>query len=89
MKIKKGYTLKNSMGNYVVIATGDRRKDFMGLMKLNDVAAKIWNYAKEGKSIEEAAKNLAGEYTGITYEKALEDVKKFVDGMIEKGFFEE
>ena len=60
MKIKSGYVIRQVMGNYVVIATGEESRGFHGMVKLNETAANIWSYISEGKSEEAQATGLSG-----------------------------
>lgn len=85
MKIKKGFTLRNVMGQNIVLAEGNNSDSFGKLITLNSSAAKLWEELK-GKSfdIEDAANLLVKNY-GIDKEQALADATYIIDLMTEKG----
>lgn len=85
MKIKEGYMIRDVGGQAVIIPVGDRKKDFSGLVKLNDTAKIIWESLTEECTVEEIALKLVEKY-GIPKDKALGDVEKFVENMKKEGF---
>lgn len=85
IKIKDGYQIRKILDRDVVTADPDV---FNGIIKLNDTGALIWNGVAAGRSPEEIAEDIFSEYE-TTREKALEDVKKFIADLTEKGVFEE
>lgn len=85
IKIKDGYQIRKILDRDVVTADPDV---FNGIIKLNDIGALIWNGVAAGRSQEEIAEDIFSEYE-TTREKALEDVKKFIADLTEKGVFEE
>ena len=85
IKIKGGYQIRKILDRDVVTADPDV---FNGIIKLNDTGALIWNGVAAGRSPEEIAEDIFSEYE-TTREKALEDVKKFIADLTEKGVFEE
>ena len=42
MKIKDGFILRSVAGTNLVVAVGERSRDFNRMMKLNDTAAFLW-----------------------------------------------
>lgn len=85
IKIKDGYQIRKILDRDVVTADPDV---FNGIIKLNDTGALIWNGVAAGRSPKEIAEDIFSEYE-TTREKALEDVKKFIADLTEKGVFEE
>ena len=85
IKIKDGYQIRKILDRDVVTADPDV---FNGIIKLNDTGALVWNGVAAGRSPEEIAEDIFSEYE-TTREKALEDVKKFIADLTEKGVFEE
>lgn len=87
MKIKEGYVIRKVMGNHVVIATGEQSKNFHGMVKLNNTAAKIWEYIANGLDEDGICAAMLEEYD--VDEKLLrEDIQKAVKTLIEQGFVE-
>ncbi len=87
MKIKEGYVIRQVMGNYVVIATGEESRNFHGMVKLNDTAANIWNYIAEGKSEDEIVAAMLKEYE-VDGAKLRDDVKKTIEILVAQGLVE-
>ena len=87
MKIKEGYVIRQVMGNYVVIATGEESKNFHGMVKLNETAATIWNYIAEGKTEDEIAVCLMNEYD-VEEERVRKDIKNTVQTLAAQGLVE-
>ena len=87
MKIKDGYVIRQVMGNYVVIATGEASLNFHGMVKLNETAANIWSYISEGKSEDEIVSLMLAEYD-VEEHKLRSDVQKTINTLVEQGFVE-
>ena len=87
MKIKEGYVIRQVMGNYVVIATGEESRNFHGMVKLNETAANIWNYIAEGKSEDEIVAAMMNEYE-VEEQQLRVDIKKTVEILVAQGLVE-
>ena len=87
MKIKSGYVIRQVMGNYVVIATGEESRGFHGMVKLNETAANIWSYISEGKSEEDIVSLTIAEYD-VEEQQLRSDVQKTIKTLIQQGFVE-
>ena len=87
MKIKEGYVIRQVMGNYVVIATGEESRNFHGMVKLNETAANIWNYIAEGKSEDEMVAAMMNEYE-VEEQQLRADIKKTVGILVAQGLVE-
>ena len=87
MKIKAGYVIRQVMGNYVVIATGEASRSFHGMVKLNETAASIWNYISKGNSEDEIVSLMMDEYD-VEESKLRSDVQNTIKALIEQGFVE-
>lgn len=85
MRIKEGFVLREVAGQNMVIATGEASKDFHGMIKLNNTGKEIWQGLQEGMSESKIAKDLQEKYE-IDSEKAEQDVKEFINKMLEMGF---
>ena len=53
MKIKDGFILKDVAGSKIVIATGEQRMNFNGVITFNEVGADVFNLLDGNNSVEE------------------------------------
>lgn len=81
MKIKKGFVLREVAGQFVVVPVGDAVIDFNGMITLNKSAKLLFESLQEEKSVGELADLLAEKYQ-IGYDRALADVKDFLDILV-------
>lgn len=88
MKIKEGFVLKKVGDINVVVPIGAKHDGFNGLIKLNETGLFVWQRLEKGENEESIAKTLTEEYD-VTYEKALEDVKAYVEKMREAQIIDE
>jgi hypothetical protein len=89
MKIKKGFTLREIVGEKVIVGEGIEQVDFNRIISVNESAAYLWN-ALQGKTFtdEDAAKVLQEEYE-VDAPTALQDVKELLNDWKEAGLLEE
>ena len=87
MKIKKGFVLRVVGGENVVVPVGEMSKTFHGMINLNDTGAFMWKFFTEEHTLEEGVEALRAEYD-VDNERAMSDVKKFMDIIINNGFAE-
>lgn len=79
MRIKDGFILKDVAGSKIVIATGEARFSFNGVITFNSVGAEIFNLLDGTNSPEDIVAKIASDYNvdaGI--------VKRDFDALIEK-----
>lgn len=79
MKIKDGFILKDVAGSKIVIATGEARLSFNGVITFNSVGAEIFNLLDGTNSPEKIVEKIANDYNvdaGI--------VKRDFDALVEK-----
>ena len=88
MKIKDEYIMKEVAGNNVVMATGDERMDFRGIMMFNEVGAEVFNMLDGKNSVEEIAGKIATDYDA-PYETVEADVNKLIEKMRASGLIED
>lgn len=88
MKIKDGYIMKEVAGNNVVIATGDERIDFRGIMMFNEVGAAVFNMLDGTNSVDEIVCAISKEYEA-SLETIEADVNKLIEKMKEHNLIEE
>ncbi len=86
MKLRKGFTLREIVGENVLVAEGVENIDFDKMIVLNSTAKFLWeNLNGKDFTIEDAVELLTNEYD-VTAEKAREDVellfKQFKDAKI-------
>lgn len=77
MKIKSGLILREVADNYIVVAVGERVKEFNGLINLNSTGAFLWKKLENGAEEEDLVKALLDEYE-IDEQTARKDVSLFV-----------
>ena len=88
MKIKEGFVMRDVLGKTLVVPTEEAGESVKGVIRLNATGKFIWTAVEEGKTAEEIAAMMAAAYE-VSEEKALEDVKAFVEKMKEAGVFSE
>lgn len=79
MKIKDGFILKDVAGSKIVIATGEARLSFNGVITFNSVGAEIFNLLDGTNSPEEIVVKIASDYNVDS-----QIVKKDFDALVEK-----
>lgn len=88
MKIKGEFAVFQDRDSFVAVAEGDFKKEFKGMIKLNETGLLLWKKLKNDVSLEELCDVLCEEYA-ISKEIATEDVKAFIGGLQEAGFIEQ
>ena len=80
MKLKDGLILREVAGQYVIVPTGKRVQEVTNIVYISSSAAYLWDYMKDhGFDKEELVKRIMEHYTGVTKEKASEDIDKFLE----------
>lgn len=88
MKIKGEFAVFQDKDSFVAVAEGDFKKEFGGMIKLNETGLLLWKKLSGGATEEELCAELCREYD-IAEDVALADVKNFVSGLAEAGFIVE
>ncbi len=88
MKIKDGFILKNVAGSKIVIATGEQKMNFNGVITFNDVGAEVFNMLDGTNSVEYIAKSIAEKYS-VSEDLVMGDVTKLIEKMKAHGLVEE
>lgn len=87
MKIKEGYIL-DTIGEQKVAVSLDAGKDkFSGMIKLNEVAAFLWEQLGSETKEEQLVEALTQRYR-VDEETARKDVRNFVDKLDKNGILE-
>ena len=84
MKIKDGFILREVAGSYIVVAVGERVKDFNGVINLNETGAFLWKLLEKDNDAEGLKKALLNEYD-VQEEIATRDVETFINKLTEAG----
>lgn len=84
MKIKDGFILREVAGNYIVVAVGERVKDFNGVINLNETGAFLWKLLEKEMDTAGLKSALLEEYD-VEEAVAERDVNTFVNKLTEAG----
>jgi len=81
MKIKDGYLLRTIAGTHIVVPVAERVIEFKGMMVLNDISAKIWEFLSDDRSYDEIVSHVLSIYETdeATVKKDLDDLLKKMD----------
>ena len=75
MKLKDGLVLREVAGQYVIVPTGKRVQEVTNIVYISSSAAYLWDYMKDHEfEKEDLVKQIMERYTGVTEEKASEDI---------------
>ncbi len=89
MRIKKGFVLRQLLGEYVVNGEGLERVNFNKIVSLNETAAFLWDSLKDKEfDTEMMAELLTGKYE-VSKETALADSIKLAEAWKETGLLED
>lgn len=88
MKIKDGYILKDVAGEKIVIATGEQKLNFNGVMTFNSVGADVFNMLDGTNTVEDIANKIAQDY-GVSVERVKTDVENLIKKMKEHNLIDE
>ena len=89
MKIKKGFVLRQLLGEYVVTGEGLERVNFNKIISLNATAAYLWEQVQDKDfTIEDLANLLTDKYE-VSAETALKDSQTLADSWKEAGLIDE
>lgn len=83
MKIKEGFCLREVAGSYIVVPIGKAKKDFNGMINLNETGAFLWKQLENDIDEEKLIFSLMDEYN-IDRDKAEHGVKKFLDVLLKE-----
>lgn len=79
LKLKDGLILREVAGQYVIVPTGKRVQEVTSIVYISSSAAYLWDYMKDHEfEKEDLVQRIMEHYTGVTEEKAAEDVEKFL-----------
>lgn len=84
MKIKRGFKLLSVAGEYMVVPLGMQTVNFQAMITLNETGAFLWKTLQEECTEDELIDKLQDCYE-VNREKAVGDVKKFLDILNREG----
>jgi len=88
MKIKDGLILRRIADKNIVVPVNERVFGTPGVMTLNDMSARIWEFLQEDRTFEETLAYILDVYD-IDKETAESDLKKLITRMESSGVFEQ
>ena len=89
MKIKKNFTLRKVLSEYMIVAEGIENIDFSKIISLNESSAYLWEKLQGKDFTPESMAELLTEEYEVSYETALADYKALADKWIEVGIAEQ
>jgi len=87
LKIKSEFILREIMGSYIVVPTGENLVDFKVMLTLNETSAFLWNLLQEEKTFDEVVYELISEYN-VDEQTARQDVEEFIKLLTDKRVIE-
>lgn len=87
MKINKEFILREIMGDYIIVPTGETVLEFNGVVSVNEVGASLWNMLQKEVTFEELAQGILNEYD-VEESVAKQDIREFLDKLIENGILD-
>lgn len=88
MKIKSGFIVRSVGGNRMVVATGERSKQFGGMIRLNDSGSFLWEKLSQETDKQALVSALLEEYD-VDASVAEADVEQFLKILREAGVLDE
>ncbi|MBQ3383093.1 MAG: PqqD family protein [Bacteroidales bacterium] len=89
MRIKKGFVLRELLGEHVITGEGVERVNFNKIISLNSTAAYLWESVKDADFTAESLADLLTEKYEVSKERALEDSQALIDAWKEAELIED
>lgn len=89
MKIKKGFVLRQLLGEYVITGEGLERVNFNKIINLNATAAYLWESVQDKEFTAEILADLLMDRYEVDKETALKDSQTLIQSWTEAGLVEE
>ena len=89
MKIKKGFVLRQLLGEYVITGEGLEMVNFNKIISLNGSAAYLWEQVKDKDFDSRMMADLLLDKYDVSEETALADSQKLIDSWKDAGLLEE
>ena len=87
MKIKQGFVLREIVGEYVIVPTGEVTLTFTGLMTVNEVGAYLWKLLSVETTKEELVNALLDEYD-VDEKTASSDIDEYIQYLKQNNILE-
>jgi len=87
MKIKDGFILRTIADTHIVVPIAERVIDFSGMITLNDVSFKIWNYLQNDRSYDDVLEYMLSVFD-IDKKTASDDLNELLARMEDSGVLE-
>ena len=78
MKIKDGFMLREVASQFMVVAIGERSKEFNGIIRLNSTGKFLWENMQEDTTVEKLLDTMTKEYD-IDEDTAKKDINNFIE----------
>lgn len=89
MKLKDGLILREVAGQYVVVPTGKRVQEVMGILYMTKPAAYLWKYMQKNEFEKEDLIQLTlKRYADAAYDQVSQDLDKFLKELAMRGALE-
>ena len=89
MKLKDGLILREVAGQYVVVPTGKRVQEVMGILYMTNPAAYLWEYMQKNEFEKEDLIQLTlKRYADAAYDQVSQDLDKFLKELAMRGALE-
>lgn len=88
MKLNKNFVLREIAGEVMLVPTGEMSAKINGFVALNGVGALIVKKLNDGAELSEIVAAVTDEFDTDT-ETATDDVRHFLETLVEKGIAEE
>ena len=90
MKLKDQLILREVAGQYVIVPTGERVREVSSIVYISASAAYLWEYMKDHEfTREDLVARILEHYTGVTEEKAAEDIDKFLKTLADNNILDD
>ncbi len=87
MKVKEGFVLRKVGSDYLVVAVGERVKEFNGMLTLNETSKIIYDCLLEGLEKEDILKRFLDEYN-VDEKRAMDAINKTIEKFLELKIIE-
>ena len=77
--------LRKLGSEYAAVAMGNARKNFNGLIRMNDTGKLLWDCLKNDCTEEELLQKVLVEFEGVSQEEAQKDIAEFTQGLRKVG----
>ena len=89
MKLKDGLILREVAGQYVIVPTGKRVQEVIGILYMTQPAAYLWGYMQNNEFEKEDLIQLTlKRYADATYDQVSKDLDKFLKELAVRGALE-